>query len=120
MGNTLSKKERISSKADIDRLVSKGKYRSDGCLRCCWLFGNGLPYSRILVSVPKKNFKRAVVRNLLKRRIRESYRVRKGMLPAGTDVLVIYTSKEIHPSPVIASSLESLLLGVTGVLSARQ
>lgn len=119
MGNTLTKKERISLKTDIDRLVSKGRYRREGCLRCCYLAGNGLPYSRIMVSVPKKSFKRAVVRNLLKRRIRESYRVRKSLLHGGIDVLFIYSAKEAHPSVTIASDMESMLLGISKATSDR-
>ena len=35
---------------------------------------------RILISVPKKLFKRAVKRNLLKRRIREAFRLQKELL----------------------------------------
>lgn len=57
--------------------------------------GNG--NNRIMVSVPKKLFKRAVKRNLLKRRIRESYRKQKHILTAknGLDVLFMYSTKEI-------------------------
>jgi len=36
--------------------------------------------ARMAVSVPKKHFKRAVKRNLIKRRIRESYRKQKHTL----------------------------------------
>ena len=52
---------------------------------------------RIMVSVPKKLFKRAVKRNLLKRRIRESYRKQKHNLTieGGLDVLFTYNTKEI-------------------------
>ena len=77
MDQTLGKKERLSDKKDIDRLVREGKFRPGEGLRSCVLYDNGLDFSRILVSVPKKMFKRAVKRNLLKRRIREAYRRNK-------------------------------------------
>ena len=50
------------------------------------------------MSVPKKMFKRAVKRNLLKRRIRESWRKQKHALQTtgGTDILFIYPTKEIQ------------------------
>ena len=55
-----------------------------------------MEYNRIMVSVPKKIFKRAVKRNLLKRRIRESWRLQKESLNAtGVDILFTYSTKEI-------------------------
>ena len=50
-----------------------------------------------MVSVPKKLFKRAVKRNLLKRRIRESWRRQKHLLTVdgGIDLLFMYPTKEI-------------------------
>ena len=60
--------------------------------------GTGSELNRIMVSVPKKMFKRAVKRNLLKRRIRESWRKQKHSLltEGGTDILFIYPTKEIQ------------------------
>ena len=54
--------------------------------------------NRIMISVPKKMFKRAVKRNLLKRRIRECWRKQKHMLntTGGTDILFIYPTKEVQ------------------------
>lgn len=57
----------------------------------------GCEHARILVSVPKKIFKRAVKRNLCKRRIREAWRKQKHLLnnENGMDILFIYSSKEV-------------------------
>ena len=57
---------------------------------------NCLGLNRMMVSVPKKLFKRAVKRNLLKRRIRESWRLQKQNINAtGVDILFTYSTKEI-------------------------
>jgi len=51
----------------------------------------------MMVSVPKKSFKRAVKRNLLKRRIRESWRRQKHLLTAegNLDILFMYSVKDV-------------------------
>ena len=61
---------------------------------------------RILISVPKRFFKRAVKRNLLKRRIREAYRVRK---LAGVDILFQYNSPEIADFATISAEVAAIL-----------
>ena len=52
---------------------------------------------RFAVSVPKKSFKRAVKRNLLKRRIREAIRLNRRCLPEGfcADFLFFYRVGEV-------------------------
>ena len=57
----------------------------------------GNDHARLLISVPKKIFKRAVKRNLYKRRIRESWRRQKQLLnvEGGIDILIMYSSKEL-------------------------
>ncbi|MBR5498943.1 MAG: ribonuclease P protein component [Bacteroidales bacterium] len=96
--NTLPKKERLCGKTTIGQLLAKGKHGNVPGLRFLYMTGTGSETNRIMVSVPKKMFKRAVKRNLLKRRIRESWRKQKHALAAtgGTDILFIYPTKEIQ------------------------
>ena len=65
------------------------------------------------VSVPKRNFKRAVKRNLLKRRIREAYRVRK---IAGVDVMFQYNSAELAPFAAISADVAAILSRISAAL----
>lgn len=93
--NTLPKKERLCGKTAISKLLA-GKKGSVPGMRFIYLKDTGADTNRIVVSVSKKFFKRAVKRNLLKRRIRESYRMQKHALEVkGVDILFIYFSKEI-------------------------
>ncbi len=84
----LSRSERIRSDRRIDALFKEGRWGSAGTLKYCFRTeaaaisadGNwrvSVSAVSILVSVPKKSFKRAWKRNLIKRRIKESYRRRK-------------------------------------------
>jgi len=52
---------------------------------------------QIMISVSRKHFRKAVDRNRIKRRIRESYRLNKNLLPPAPRLLIayIYTAKEI-------------------------
>ena len=95
--NTLPKKERLCGKTSISMLLAKGKFTSVPGMRYIFRKETGNEADRIMVSVPKKLFKRAVKRNLLKRRIRESYRKQKHNLTieGGLDVLFTYNAKEI-------------------------
>ncbi len=112
--HTLSKDERLHGRSEISRLVAEGKFGTVPSLKYCFRPGNGLPYSRILVSVPKKLFKRAVKRNLLKRRLRESYRLQKEMLPEGEglDIMFVYNTKEILAFKEIYSLVGQILAKV--------
>lgn len=94
--NTFSKAERLSSKKDISRLLNHGRWGSCSGLKFCVLSPNDAGLNRLVVAVPKKYFKRAVKRNLLKRRIREAYRTQKGAIAVtGADIMIQYDSPEI-------------------------
>ena len=95
-------------------LVGKGRWGTCGEIRYCWLRPNGLEINRIVVSVPKKNFKRAVRRNLLKRRMREAYRLQKDLLQAtGTDLMFVYSSQTVLPFAEISSMVADILCEVS-------
>ena len=95
--NSLPKTERLCGKTSISRLLAQGRHGSVPCLRFLYLIGTGKEDNRIMISVPKNSFKRAVKRNLLKRRIRESWRKQKHDLKieGGVDILFMYSTKEI-------------------------
>ena len=95
--NTLPKKERLCGKTSISMLLAKGKFSNVPGMRFIFRKETDNEVDRIMVSVPKKLFKRAVKRNLLKRRIRESYRKQKHNLTieGGLDVLFTYNTKEV-------------------------
>ncbi|MBP9997751.1 MAG: ribonuclease P protein component [Bacteroidales bacterium] len=110
MGATLSKEERLCGKTAIDNLVHKGRWGGFGHLKYCTVSNEGAELNRILVSVPKKYFKRAVKRNLLKRRMREAYRTQKELLGTkGHDLMLVYSSPEVAPYSTIREEVASIL-----------
>lgn len=79
---TFCKNERLSEKKIIDALFIDGKSFRQDPFRVIWLetVSEESEHSRVLISVPRKRIKKAVDRNLVKRRIRESYRKNKSEL----------------------------------------
>ena len=114
--NTLPKKERLCGKKGIERLLAKGRHGNVGHIRYIYIRDNGQGFSRILISVPKKMFKRAVKRNLLKRRIRESWRKLKHTLlsPSGLDILIMYSTRDVLTYQEIYENLENMISKLNG------
>jgi ribonuclease P protein component len=79
MSQTLPKAERLRSRKTIAQLFSKGNAISAAPIRMVWIQAGNADNSvfQFGVSVPKKNFKRAVDRNRLKRQMREVVRKNK-------------------------------------------
>jgi len=76
---TFNKKERLSGEKIITNLFSKGSKFFVYPFKVVWTSSktDDYPSARLLISVPKSNIKKAVDRNLVKRRIREAYRKNK-------------------------------------------
>lgn len=72
---TFTKTERLTSKLLIDKLVEKGKSFNNSPFKLVWIeLQEASTSAQVVITVPKRNFKKAVDRNKLKRRIREAYR----------------------------------------------
>ena len=119
-GHTLSKEERLCGKTTVSALISDGKWGTTPHLRFCWAAGRGTGINRLMVSVPKKFFKRAVKRNLLKRRLRESYRLQKELLDAtGVDLMLAYSHPEVAGSAVLFAEVAEILQRISAKLAAE-
>lgn len=120
--NTLPKKERLCGKNNISLLLAKGKHGNVPGLKYCWMPTPDKEFTRILVSVPKKMFRRAVKRNLLKRRIRESWRVSKNLLQVngGIDILFTYSTKEIMEYSEILSAIAQIMEKVNAIAAKNE
>lgn len=99
--HTLCKEERLCGKRAISGLFDSGNTFFLSPYKVFWLEASvdSAPCpSRFTVSVPKRRFKKAVERNLMKRRIREAFRLNKKILNS-----VIAENRQIHLIAVFAS-----------------
>ena len=96
---TFSKNERLCSKILIDRLIETGKSFNHSPYRITWLpIAESTAPIKVVISVPKRSFKKAVDRNRLKRQTREIYRKQKQKVYDVLEekkilVLIVYTAK---------------------------
>ncbi len=122
MKQTFSKEERLCSRRLISQLFAKGHTFYVKPFRVTWL--QQPPESdslvQVLMSVPKYNFRKAVHRNLLRRRMKEAYRLNKQFLHdslAGTGIQLVfcitYTAKEIMDYDLIQAKIILLLQRLT-------
>lgn len=120
--HTFTKAERLCSKKLIESLFQGGaKSFSIYPMRVVFI-----PIEKrdaqvsILISVPKKRFKRAVKRNLIKRQIREAYRLQKDALlkaveekEYGLAIAFIYISNDIFNTEEIMAKMKTTLARIT-------
>lgn len=107
----LSKAERLSKEKLIKELFDKGSSFYLYPFKILYLANpdkRDEAVHQLLITVSSRQFKRAVDRNLIKRRIREAYRLQKEIirdLPQKGIFSIIYTAKEILPFAEIRSKI---------------
>lgn len=119
---TLHKSERLCSKKLIERLFAGGNRSFPSFpLRVVYMpleADETEADASILVSVPKKRFKHAVKRNLVKRQVREAYRHHKHILldalqasekPKKMILAFIWLDSNIHPTEEVEIKVKKLL-----------
>lgn len=108
------KGERLTGYKAISALFQSGRGVNAPPFRFIFLPATGETYPvRTAITVPKRLFRKAVERNLLKRRIREAYRQQKAALyqhlsrkEIAIHLVIQYQHREILPYHVLADALQ--------------
>ncbi|HEX8332587.1 MAG TPA: ribonuclease P protein component [Segetibacter sp.] len=126
---TFNKQERLKSHKLIEHLFTKGKSYTVFPIKAIYQF-TGLNAGVNLqagVAVSKKNFKKAVDRNRIKRLLREAYRLQKNELQNQLEsknkqlaIFFIYTGKELPLLTDIIEKLKAVLLYLNDVLKEEE
>lgn len=116
---TLPKREKLCSQNAFDQLLNAGQSFFHFPYKCYFFVQEGNAsdlYNQFAIAVPKRIFKHAVDRNLLKRKTREAYRLHKHILFPKTinqnktiSILFVYMSKKMLTSQQIDESMTHLL-----------
>jgi ribonuclease P protein component len=115
MSSSYPNKEKLKSKKDIERLFSKGQSIGVYPLRMVYLKCDFTQETLIKtgVSVSKRNFKKAVDRNRIKRLLREAYRLNKpesfNNISSSFTLMILYIGKEEIDFILIEKKMNKLL-----------
>ena len=135
---SLPPSERINSKKQIDRLFRGGgsKAMTAAPLRMVYMADSRQtdsqpsdghqPMAQMMVSVPKRYFKRAVKRNYVKRQVREAYRLNKHILvdrltesgDKTVSLCFIWTANRLLPTAEVMSRMANLLTRLAEKMTA--
>ena len=112
------KKQKLCGEKVIERLFANGKSISEKPFRAIWNFekNNDQVFLKSLIVVSKKRLKLAVERNVVKRRIKEAYRLQKKKLECFLEstnqqlnLAIIYQEEEILDYKTLEEKINLLL-----------
>ena len=107
----LNKSTILKNKEDITRVFRKGGSFSCGPVKIFFLSEPSEPALKVGFSVPKKLIPLAVNRNIIKRRLKEQFRLLPNSVFVNSygKMFVVYTKNSVCESDVICSSLTKAL-----------
>ncbi len=126
---TLKKAERLCGVKAIEELFEKGSQFHTICFRVIWNVNKeeeGSPPAKIVLSVTKKSFRKAVIRNLVRRRIREAYRKNKQDLykflldkKLSIVIMLIFRKNEIPDYATVEQDIKHVFSRLTSLIKER-
>ena len=114
MSFSFNKQEKLKSRKTIELLFQKGNSITQYPLKLYYLPVDKDQEVRIktAVSVPKRNFKRAVDRNRIKRLLREAFRLNKHLIFNNIEgnfaFLILYLGKDLPDYHEVENSLQGV------------
>lgn len=108
---TLGRDQRLRSKSDIEHAFNSGLRRHHRPLSACVYRRTDDAATRMVVSIGKR-CGNAVMRNRIRRRIREAYRLQQRQFPQGLDILIMVQRHDPLPMAGYQQVLRDLLGGL--------
>ncbi len=115
--NAFRPREHLRRPIDFRRVYERRRSASDAWL-LVYACENGLPYSRLGLSVSRK-VGPAVYRNRLRRLYRETYRLTRPLIPAGLDLVLIPRSASEPSLDVLRNTFPRLVRRLARDLGRR-
>ena len=127
-GLRLYKTEKLCSRTAVEQLFAQGKGKIAFPLRAVFRVrpaAEGQAVAQFLITIPKKRVRHAVDRVLLRRRVREAYRLNRCQLlhPAlqeqglAMDVAFIYLDSSLAAYDIIEKKMQTLLTHIATSLA---